>query len=150
MSKLAAAADRFEASDAETLAELCHSPTSNCAVAATWIAKALFEAGRADALDIGRIFAALGQAPHWEVALHILQMAQFAPKAAAAQLAEIARLLHHDKTLVRAWALDAYCRAATVVPAERPRARDLVQAALADPKASVRARARKLVALLDG
>ena len=138
----------FSETDAFALAELCESPDANVSVAATWVVKALCEAGSGSQLDLPRIFAALPDAPDWQAALHLLQSVQFAPHAAASQESAILAHLEHDKTLVRVWALDAFCRLADSNLELASKARDKVNQALDDPKASVRARARHLAGAL--
>ncbi|MEE9427301.1 MAG: hypothetical protein V3V25_04045 [Paracoccaceae bacterium] len=136
----------FDDRDGALLAELCHGTQ---AVAATWVVKALLEDDRAGALDLHRVFEALGAAPHWEARLHLLQSVQHAPEAAMAQGFAIRGLLAHPKILVRVWALDAFVRLALVDRGLLAEARELVSAALDDRAASLRARGRALQLVLD-
>ena len=143
---LRSAVTGFVPENAGVLLDGTSSANPRHAVAATWILKALAEDGRAP--DLAPFLQTLPDQTDWEAILHLLQIARFAPEAAATQAQTIFDLTHHPKALVRAWALDAYCRAALVDRNLMPRARDMVHQALGDDKASIRARARQLAPLV--
>ena len=140
-----AAAD-YENADASTLEAECFGAR---AVAATWVVKALLEDGRALSLDMNSVFEALRTNNQWETTLHLLQSVQYAPEAALAQVFAIQELMANPKTLIRVWALDAFVRVAQVDRGFLPEARRLVDQALENEAASVRARARALVGIMD-
>jgi len=145
IAKLRSAAERFRARDATDLAKMCLGAD---AVAATWVVKALCEKGRANELDLNRVFAALGEDLDWEAALHLLQSVKYAPNAAAPFASAIINFLDHPKVLVRVWALDAFVRLSLVAPKYQSDAKVRVNDALSAKAASLRARARVLENLL--
>ncbi len=140
------AVDEFTLVEAGTLLHHVRSTDTQHAVAATWILKALAEGNRAP--DLAPFLQTLPDQTDWEAILHLLQVARYAPEAAAPQVEIIIELTQHPKALVRTWALDAYCRAALADSDLMPKARDMVHAALGDDKASIRARARQLALLV--
>ncbi len=136
----------FVPEDAGVLLDYTRSGNAHHAVAATWILKALAEEGRAP--DFAPFLRTLPDKTDWEAILHILQIAQYSPEAAATQAEAITELTNHPKALIRTWALDAFCRAALADPDLMPKARDMVHQGLGDEKASIRARARKLASVV--
>ena len=79
--------------------------------------------------------------------MHICQSARFLPVDAdqALVLAEWLRpLLTAPKPFVRAWSLDAFLHVCALLPSHAGEGRMAREAALNDPAASVRARARNL------
>lgn len=147
--ELRAAAEAFQAPDAEILSSYLSSTVDRHRIAASWIAKSLIENGRGDFLELPEIFARLEQETAWEVQLHLLQSVQYAPDAALPQNDTLMGLLDHPKTLVAVWALDTWVRVALVRGDSLHMARSRVDAALSDPRASMRARARHLAPPLD-
>ncbi len=140
------AVDEFTPEDAGTLLSHVRSTKPQHAAASTWILKALAEDGRAP--DLAPYLRTLPDQTDWEAILHILQIAQYSPEAAATQAETITELSNHPRALVRAWALDAFCQAALADPGLMPQARDMVHEALGAEKASIRARARQLASLV--
>lgn len=105
-------------------------------IAASWVLKARLEAGLLGQAARNGIYECLPKLSEPDAILHLLQMVQHAPHAEA----DVIRpFLTHKRTLVRVWALDALAR---VAPDE---AAPLIEAALDDPSAAMRARARALV-----
>lgn len=108
-------------------------------VGASWVLKARAEAGVLSDEAKQSFSASLADLTEPDAILHVLQMVQYAPFASA----DVIRpFLAHKRTLLRVWALDAMVR---VAPQE---AAPLVQAALNDESAAMRARARVLEGLL--
>jgi HEAT repeat protein len=122
---------RADVPDAELLAEL---PGPH-EIAASWVLKARLEAGLLGDAAQKAIFAHLPKLTEPDAILHLLQMVQHAP---FASVDDVRPLLAHKRTLVRVWALDALGHLA---PDE---AAPLIEAALDDPSAAMRARARAL------
>lgn len=104
-------------------------------VAASWVLKARAEKGGLDEAIARSVFEALPQLSEPDAILHALQMVQFAP---VADPALIRPFLTAKRTLHRVWALDALSRVAPVEAAP------IIEAALDDPSAAMRARARAL------
>lgn len=127
--------------DAALLAEL---PGSH-EIAASWVLKARGEEGLLGEDTKDRLFDCLPELSEPDAILHLLQMVQHArpaPEAAGALAAAIGPFLTHKRTLLRVWALDAMAR---VAPDE---AAPLIEAALHDDSAAMRARARALQSLI--
>ncbi|MBO6676139.1 MAG: hypothetical protein JJ908_13785 [Rhizobiales bacterium] len=122
---------KADIADADLLALL---PGSH-EIAATWVLKARLEAGLLGDAAQRQVFEPLPQLTEPDAILHLLQMVQLAPFASAD---DVRPFLTHKRTLVRVWALDALARLA---PDE---AAPLIEAALDDPSAAMRARARAL------
>ena len=118
--------------DHPSLLRACHSQHDQTARAASWVLKALYEAGN----DIPFPADVLSHNPHWETALHLLQSVQHVAVEFPPQI--VAPYLKHKRPMVRAWALDAYVRLGAEDAAQ------VLQNAHDDPAASVRARARNL------
>ncbi|MEM7438731.1 MAG: hypothetical protein AAF393_03960 [Pseudomonadota bacterium] len=123
------------------LMKLCQDPKTE--VAATWVAKALIEQGRASFAPQD-FFASLPKVTAWDAQLHILQCVQYAPDAAVEVVAAARTLIDSKKTLTRVWALDAFVRIADLRPEHQKEARALMVKALDGDAASLRARARQL------
>ena len=104
-------------------------------VAASWVLKARAEGDGLDEATARSVFATLPKLSQPDAILHALQMVQFAP---VADPDTIRPFLDVKRTLHRVWALDAFSR---VAPDE---AAPLITAALDDPSAAMRARARAL------
>lgn len=121
--------------DSDLLSEL---PGPN-EIAASWVLKARLEAGLLDDAACREVFASLSVLSEPDAILHLLQMVQHAPYADAAR---VRPFLNHQRVLVRVWALDALAR---IAPDE---AAPLIEAALGDRSAAMRARARALKALI--
>lgn len=105
-------------------------------IAASWVLKARLEAGLLGETVQNSVYACLPKLSEPDAILHLLQMVRHAPYAPADA---IRRYLTHRRTLVRVWALDAPAR---IAPDE---AAPLVEAALDDLSAAMRARARALM-----
>ena len=104
-------------------------------VAASWVLKARVEGNGLDETIARSVFETLPKLTQPDAILHALQMVQFAP---VADPTVIRPFLAVKRTLHRVWALDALSR---VAPDE---AVPLIEAALEDPSAAMRARARAL------
>ncbi len=104
-------------------------------IAATWVLKARLEAGLLGEVAQKSVYVHLPKLNAPDAILHLLQMVQHAPYAA---VEDVRPFLAHKRALVRVWALDALARLA---PDE---AVPLIEAALDDPSAAMRARARAL------
>ncbi|GAB5449468.1 hypothetical protein [Gymnodinialimonas sp.] len=109
-------------------------------IAATWLIKALAEAGRLGAGTLVQVFERLPNITAADAALHILQCAQLAPDAAPLLRPHLSPYYGSKKILLRVWAFDAYCRGAD--PAEDLSER--IKQGLTDRSAAMRARARAL------
>lgn len=109
-------------------------------VGASWVLKARAEAGVLSDEVQRDLFAALPGLTAPDAILHLLQMVQHAPFASAEA---IRPFLTNKRTLLRVWALDAMVR---IAPEE---AAHLVDAALSDESAAMRARARALQDLIS-
>lgn len=127
---------RSDTPDEALLAEL----PGDHEVGASWVLKARAEAGALEEETGKALFDCLPKLTQPDAILHVLQMVQHAPAAAPDV---IKPYLMHKRTLLRVWALDALAR---VAPNE---AVPLVQAALDDPSAAMRARARALLAVVS-
>ncbi|MEM6323790.1 MAG: hypothetical protein AAF748_08910 [Pseudomonadota bacterium] len=110
-------------------------------IAATWIIKHWAENGAFLPGDAAQVFAALPRLNAPDAILHVLQMVQMFPEEAVPALPTIRVHLKHRRVLVRTWALDAFVRCGPRAEAEK-----LLNSALKDASAAVRARARQLQA----
>lgn len=108
-------------------------------VAATWVVKHWADKGRLTADEAGFVFSALDRITAADAVLHVLQMVQHFPAEARAALPRFRVHLAHKRVLVRVWSLDAVARCA-----DRAEARALVEQALSDVSAAMRARGRAL------
>lgn len=143
--ELRAASEGLDASELAALPKFCR---GEHAVAATWMVKLLIEANRVNLL--AEAMECLHADMPWEAQLHLLQCVQHAPDVAITKVSVIRQLMDHPKTLLRVWALDALVRIWTVEPALAVEAPKLVENALNDKAASVRARARQLAKITGG
>lgn len=112
-------------------------------IAASWVLKARAEAGLLSEDAEGSLYDCLQDLTEPDAILHLLQMVQHAPPAGHTSVETIRPFLTNKRTLLRVWALDAMTR---VAPAE---ASHLVEAALHDESAAMRARARALQSLIS-
>ena len=100
-------------------------------VAATWVLKAKAERGEIAA----GVFAKLPDLTQPDAVLHVLQMVQYASNE---RVPDLEPYLVHKKLLVRVWAIDALARTDPVAAAPH------LEAALRNPSAAMRARAKAL------
>ena len=116
---------------------------------ATWLFLAWVRGGtnQPTAQQVDAILDHLPALTGWGAQLHICQCARLLPVDAdqALVLAEWLRpLLAAPKPFVRAWSLDAFLHVCALLPSHAGEGRMALEAALNDPAASVRARARNL------
>ncbi|MEM9320789.1 MAG: hypothetical protein AAGA70_17565 [Pseudomonadota bacterium] len=118
-------------------------------IAASWVMKALAEAGRLSTADLAGFLARLPFLSEPDAVLHLLQSAQYAPQPVArAMRDDLVALYRHPRGLVRVWAFDAYVRGADL-PAERADLAERIKAGTGNRYAAMRARARALAAQFD-
>lgn len=133
---------------AEALISLCQDPEDRFQTGASWLLKSHLEHGGSLHPDqVSDLVDQLGKTTAWAACLHLCQLIRHVDlsPAEAKNLARWAMTLcEHDRPFVRAWALDALCYAAETSPDLLPIARDQLAKSDADPKASVKARARNL------
>lgn len=122
--------------------------TAHIATGATWLIK--------DHLDndgllaphlIGPWLRSLTASLPWAATLHILQSVRNLDLGTVNDpviFDAFRRLIEHEKPFVRAWAADAFWRAASTFDELRPEAEVVLERAANDPAASVRARARQI------
>lgn len=119
---------------------------------ATWLVKsALEKGGRLSPDQAGQFVEHLCALNGWAGKLHVCQTMQYVeiPFGHAEIAADwVTGLLEHDRPFVRAWAIDALCRIAVQHTSFRDIASNAVQNGSRDSAASVRARCRKLEALM--
>ena len=115
----------------------------------TWLLKAYLEKGAAlrpsRVAQLGRL---LDRLTGWEAQLHVCQCLRFfeVPRRNVGQYARFLRTgIESDVKFLRAWAVDGFVRLAEQHETLSKEAGRHVEAALQDPAASVRARARHLV-----
>lgn len=116
---------------------------------ATWLLRRHLDAGATLTREqTARLIDTLPDVSDGFARLHLCQLMgrlELDDESAARAVTFVERCLESDHTFVRAWAPDAYWRIAREHDVYRPAARSAVEAALSDPKASVRARARKIL-----
>ena len=116
---------------------------------ATWLLKAYLEDGAGlEAPLVAQLGRTLDLLEGWEGRLHVCQSVRFLriPKRNASQFARFLRhCIASETKFLRAWGTDGFVRLARQHPSLEAEAHGFVEAALADPAASVRARARHLV-----
>jgi len=112
-------------------------------VGASWMLKALAEAGALPSDEMSRVFASLPHLTDPDAILHVLQMARHDPIAASEFREAILPLAGHPRLLVRVWTFDAYCRTAAGPGADADRAERIRQGMRHRSKA-MQARARAL------
>ncbi|MCR9245036.1 MAG: hypothetical protein NXI31_08380 [bacterium] len=130
--------------------DLATDPDARLAAGATWLLRAWVEAGRQPSPGVmARLARALPAVQeHW-ARLHLCQTVRSlrVPRAhAAAFAAFLGECRLAKKPFLRAWAIDGLHRLALDHPAHEPAARAALEAGLADPAASVRARVRRIQA----
>ena len=111
-------------------------------IGASWMLKALGEAGRLTRGDLDRVFRTLPHLREADAILHVLQMVRLDPVAARVIRDEIVPFAGHDRLLVNIWAFDAYCRTASASESEDRDAR--IRQGLRNRSKAMRARARLL------
>ena len=139
---------REQADYLQTLVTLARDQEADIATGATWLIKNHLETGGAlDADLVSPLFKALDEATSWGAILHILQSVQYVdldqitdPHA----FDQVHQHISHSRPFIRAWAVDAACRLAARFNDRQAEARQVLDAALQDEAASVRARARKI------
>lgn len=128
------------------LVRLAASERANVSDGATWLLKAGLEAGAALTADqTGALISNLEKVTHWPAQLHICQLLDLVtvPAAGAAPLAGwLSGLVQHRRPFLRAWSMSALQALAAQHAGHAAQAEAALQAAKADPSASVRARAR--------
>ena len=132
------------------LVEITGDDDKNMQIGATWLLRAYLEEGaRLSAEQIGRLVLRLPTLHDGFSRLHICQsMRQIEVSARHAEAFAVffRECLLSKNTFLRAWAPDGFCRLAARHPRYDAEVRVLIEKALADPAASVRARARKILA----
>ena len=104
------------------------------------------QGGRLTEARLAALGTRLGGLQDWSGVLHVLQLLEYQPVPPddVSPFADLARQhLDHDRPFLRAWSVSALCRLATRHPHLLAEAEAAHRAALDDPAASVRARARK-------
>lgn len=118
------------------------------AAGATWLLRAWVEAGvECDAASVAELAAVLPSIVDPWARQHVCQAVRSLtiPKASAAAFAKFLRAgVTSDRPFLRAWAVDGLHRLAGQHGRYAAAARDALAAAEQDPKASVRARARRI------
>lgn len=138
---------------ADTLILLAADAADPVSSAATWLIKHVLERGKIlSPGQTGKLIEHLPAITAWGAQLHVCQSIRFLaipPNYAAALLGWLRPLRRHDRPFLRAWALDATCEVAAQRGNAMPEARAALDAALTDPAASVKARARTILRRLD-
>lgn len=133
---------------ADTLIMLAADATDTVSAAATWLIKHHLEQGRTlSPAQTGKLIENLLAITAWGAQLHVCQSIRFLdipPNYATTLIAWLRPLRSHQRPFLRAWALDATYEVARQRENAMPEARAAVEAALADPAASVKARARNI------
>ncbi len=113
-------------------------------IAASWVMKALAEAGRLSPAELAGFLSRLPLLTEADAILHVLQSAQHAPPPVARAMREdMVPLYRHPRGLVRVWAFDAFVRGSDI-PAEQADVDARIRQGLGDRYAAMRARARAL------
>ena len=114
---------------------------------ATWLIKNQLEEGvRLTATQMKTLLDRLDAITTWQAQLHLCQSVRYldVPARRSGALADwLEHLLHGDRPFLRAWSMDALQRLAARNAELKKRASAALDAAERDPKASVRARARR-------
>ena len=133
---------------ADTLIMLAADATDTVSAAATWLIKHHLEQGRTlSPAQTGKLIENLLAITAWGAQLHVCQSIRFLdipPNYATTLIAWLRPLRSHQRPFLRAWALDATCQVARQRENAMPEARAALEAALTDPAASVKARARAI------
>ena len=141
------------APDDEVLSELVRLSIhgeENPAIGASWLLHAWLSTGASlPRKATGELTDGLGELPgHW-VRLHVCRLVPdlaLTSAQAAAWAAFLDSCRREERPFHRAWATDGLVRLASGHPQHADRARRAVEDALTDPAASVRARARRILA----
>lgn len=116
---------------------------------ASWLLKHHFEqGGQLAQAEINCIYQLLSDLGHWEAKLHILQCMPFMPieKSSANSVHEFLTTRITDKNkMVRAWAYNGFYELAVQHETYKAEATQLLQTALTDEAASVKARVRNVM-----
>lgn len=112
-------------------------------VGATWMVKALAEAGRLSEAQLAEALADFPKLTEPDAILHLLQTVQYAPGVAEPYLRNFVGLAGSDKLFLRVWAFDAYCRVAAMHGAMAD-VTDRIEQGLTDRSKAMQARARAL------
>lgn len=129
--------------------DLCGQGDGRVGRGASWIVRTLLEKKRGDGLDLAKVFRQLPADEEWVTRFHLLQCVQFAPALALPYVDAIRALLDHERTAIRVAALDAFAHLATVDTSLLNEAKTRLMLGLDDEKASIRARTRHLVKMLE-
>lgn len=148
-------ADRLDstAANVRQLLAIAASDEVKLQTAATWVLKRLQENGGSyTAAQTKKLLDLLGQAAHWEVKLHLLQMLPQLTIPASHKdtlFYNLSRLLEHDNKFVRAWAYNGLAKLATQHSAYRSEVAEWLNSAQQDEAASVKARIRNVLKTID-
>ena len=119
-------------------------------VGATWLLKKHLDSGNEiDAADTIPVFRMLDRLEHWEACLHVLQcLPAFSVPSRYKKKTEtfLRRCLADENKFVRAWAYNGMYELAKQYPQYRVEVSQLLETALEDEPASVKARVRRCVA----
>lgn len=133
---------------ADTLILLSADAADHISTAATWLLKNFLETGGSLAsVQVERLIERLPAVTARGAQLHVCQSVRFLeipPNYAASLLVWLRPLRSSKHPFLRAWSIDATCEMALQRPNAMPEARNVLEAALSDPSASVKARARAI------
>lgn len=129
--------------------ELARDPEGRIAAGATWLFRRWVEEGHVPTgRALERLSEHLGDVADKWARLHLVQALPSIdlPRELAPAWADFCRRgLAADAPFLRAWSVNAFVHLARIDPALASEARAALESALSDPKASVRARARKIL-----
>ena len=132
------------------LVEISGGEDANMQIGATWLLRAYLEDGaRLGPTQVGRLAEFLGPMRDGFARLHVCQAMHHVqvPEPLAEAFAEFFRqCLGSKNTFLRAWAPSGFWQLAAQHARYEAEARTLIEKALTDPAASVRARARRTLA----
>ena len=132
------------------LGQITRDDDKNMRIGATWLLRAYLEEGaRLSAGQVSRLVDALPTMADGFARLHICQVMReidVPPRHAEAFAGFFRACSQSENTFVRAWAPDGFWRLADQHARYEAEARALIEKSLSDAKASVRARARKILA----
>lgn len=141
-----ASADRF----ADEVLNLCASANALEGEAATWLLKTFMDdGGRLTPAQTHQLVDTICTFESWQAQLHVCQCAgrlEIEPADADFLIHWLTPLLSSKRPFLRAWSLDALCAIAEQHTSYREMFSSALSVATSDDAASVRARARKLVA----
>ena len=130
----------------DELVEIVGTDDANLQIGATWMIRAYLEDGaQLESQQVERLSGLLAAMKDGFGRLHVCQCMHLirVPDPLAESFADFFRTcLASKNTFLRAWAPSGFWRLADQHPRYEPEARALIEKALADPAASVRARAR--------